>query len=476
MKTKRYRYIYATVVAAFLLLSHGCKDYFDVGNNPNLITNPNINSLLSTATHKTGMNARTYGSLTSSYSQYTASPSRGSATDTYDITDQSGTWNAAYYAMADIYDMLVIAEEMGAYHHEGAGKIMMAYQLSLVSETWDSAPYTEAFMKVQTITPAYDSGEQLYESIGQLLQEGISALNRDDVAISLDGDMDVIHGGDRAAWLKTGYGMLARHHNRITKKSSYNPNAVLSALDNSYTSAADNMTMGVFNGNNPWASTAISNAGSLLGGWLSEQLMNHMNGTYYGVFDPRLPQLTDPTVNGDYMGTRNGEGNRGTAANTIKDETYISINSPITAEDAPVFIMTYDELKFVEAEAALRANQRARAYAAYLEGIRASMERFEVDQSDIDAYLAEPSVAVGESALTLALIFKEKYVSTYLNFEGWVDARRHDYAYEGFRMPLGAVTSGYIRRVAIPSTEISRNQENVPSQEPLDTPLWWDRP
>lgn len=465
-------------LSLFLIVTlAGCKDYFDVGNNPNLVTNPNINSLLTTATSKSGINSRTFASTTTYYAQHIASPGLGSDTDTYRITDLSGTWGAAYYAMADIYDMLVMAEASNAHLHAGIAKILLAYNLSLVADTWDSAPYSEAFSRVATLTPVWDSGESLYQSIGTLLQEGLALLGRTDAAVTLTPAADLIHNGNINAWIKTGNGLLARHLNKITKKSSYDPTAVLSAIDKSYQSAADDMKMGTYNGNNPWAAVAISNAGALLGGWLSSQLIDHMNGVYYGVFDPRLPKLTDITVNNDWVGTKNGAGNKGPVANTIWDECYISINSPVTKTTAPIYIMTYEELKFVEAEAALRANQRPRAYAAYLEGIKASMRKFEVADAAMNAYLAEPSVSVGEAALTLDEIFKEKYVATYLSNETWTDARRYDYKYKGFQLPQDAALPTFIRQVAVPTREFTTNPDNAPKEQPvLSTPLWWDKP
>lgn len=469
--------IYAGSAMLLLMSAQSCGDYFDVGNNPNLVTEPNINSLLSTVTHRTGINSRTYAGTTSFFTQYLASPSEAAPTDTYQITNLSTTWTASYYTMADLHDMITMGELSNAYAHIGIGKLLMAYNLNLVVSTWDAAPYTEAFMREETITPAYDSGESLHQVIGQLIQEGIEALGQaDEAAVVLDGSQDLIHGGSVAAWLRTGYGLLARHLNKTSKKPSYEPAAVLAALDNSYTSSAHDMTMGIFTGNNPWAAIAISNEGSLLGGWLSSTLVDHLNGATYGLFDPRLPQITDETVNGVYVGTPNGRGNIGPAANTVKDECYISTNSPVTSVTSPIYIMTFEELKFVEAEAALRANQRQRAYDAYLEGIRASMAKLEVGAAEQDAYIGHSTVSVGADALTIGLILKEKYVATYLNFEAWIDARRYDYAYEGFGLPYRAELNTYIRQVAIPFDELTRNPDNVPNQVSLDTPLWWDQP
>ena len=97
------------------------------------------------------------------------------------------------------------------------------------------------------------------------------------------------------------------------------------------------------------------------------------------------------------------------------------------------FIVTYAELKFIEAEAALPTNP-TRAYTAYLAGINANMDKLQVPAgAERTAYITAASV--GAANLTKALIMKEKYIATYLNPEAWNDARRFDYAYKDFTLP-----------------------------------------
>ncbi|MGS2764745.1 SusD/RagB family nutrient-binding outer membrane lipoprotein [Sinomicrobium sp. M5D2P9] len=461
-----------TLLAVFVL-TQGCRsDFFDLNENPNLVQNPPINAMLSTVTHKTGLNSQRVASFVSYYTQYIANPSAGGAADTYQVTDNRLQWNNLYYAMADIYDMRNLALEVESSEHLGVANVLMAYHISLVSDIWGDAPFSDAFGGT-TLTPVYDSQESLYQSALSFASEAITELQKTDSNVKLAENEDFIHGGDRSAWLRTAYAIQARLLNKISKKEDYDPQAVLTAVDNSYTSNADDAGMGIFEGVNPWAQIARNNDGNLLGGWLSDNWVNHLNGETYGLFDPRIEKITDKTVHDEYVGTRNGEGNTG-AANTIKDECYISENSPFTAPDASLLIISYAEMKFIEAEAAHRAGDMPRAYDAYLEGIRASMEKLEVEEGPANTYINNPIVSVGSGNLTLDLIFKEKYVVTYLNPEAWNDMRRHNYEYEGFRLPLGAVLDEPIRRVAYPAEERAENGRNVPDEVPLSTRLWWD--
>lgn len=479
---KKYQKIlmFALLISVFSLQS--CKDYFDQNVNPNQVSNPSLPSLLSTATSKAGINSFNVASITNNFVQYTANPVASAAGDTYQIVDYTGTWDALYFAMADTKDLRTIAMAQGSSEYIGVANVLLAYNLSLVNDLWGAAPYTDAF-NPSTLTPKYDTEEQNYNTINTLLDEAIVELAKTTATIKLAATSDLIHAGDRAKWLKTAYALKARQLNKISKKAAYNPTNVLAAVSSSYTSNADDAGMASFVLRNNWATVARNNASLTLGGWLSEQFIDHLNGTTYGIFDPRIRKITDPTsVPGNptypaYIGTVNGAGNRSNPPNnnTVKDENYIAISSPWTSDTAPLLLVTFAELKFIEAEAALATNP-TRAYAAYLAGIGANMDKLQVPAADKAAYLANPAVAVGAASLTKALIFKEKYVATYLNPEAWNDARRNNYQYKDFTLPANAALSNFIRRVAYPSGETTKNGNNVPAAVNLDVNLWWDKP
>lgn len=470
---KNIKYFMVALLTIFSL--SGCSDYFDLSENPNQITDPPLKGLLSTATSKTALNSYRAGSVTSSYVQYLASPSAGSSFDTYDDVDLTGTWDAVYFAMADINEMKKKAVASGASEYTGVADVMLAYHLAIITDFFGQGPFKQAFNSTN-LNPVYDSEEDLYKSTGDLLNEAITELNKTNSSFKLDVGNDLIFGGDKNKWIKFAYMLKARLLNKISKKSSYNPNQVLAAVDNAFKSNSDNAAMSAFSNRNPWNQVAVNNAALVLGGWLSNQLVDAINGTTFGVVDPRISKIASKTITNTYKGTPNGVGNVGSAANTVKDESYISLTGALSSDNSPIYIATYSELKFIEAEAAFRSSQPTRAYAAYLEGIKASMDQFGVSTTDKDAYLTSSGVAKTALTLTLADIFKEKYVATYLNPEAWNDARRYDYKYKNFTIPINAVLTTYIRRVGYVSGEQSKNGVNVPASVALSTNLYWDKP
>jgi hypothetical protein len=468
----RYKFLLVFLAGSVIALQGCKKGYFDLNENPNQVAIPSLQTLLTTATHKTGINSYNVGSITSVYVQYLANPSASAASDTYQELDYTSTWDALYFALADISDMKKLAAEQGSSEYVGVANTLIAYHLALVTDLWGDAPFSDAFI-VKTLTPKYDKQEDLYTKGLSLLDSAILELSKTNATIKLATTSDLIHGGDRTKWLKTAYALKARMLLKLSKTANYKPADVLTAVDNSFKSNADDAGMASFSLRNPWAGVAVSNASLTLGGWLSEQLVDHLNGKTYGVFDPRIRKITDTTVKGIYIGTVNGAGNRPPGNNTVKDECYISVNSPWTAEKAPVIITSFAELKFIEAEAAL-ATDPNRAYAAYLAGINANMDKLQVPAgTERTTYITAASVGAG--ALTRALIMKEKYVATYLNPEAWNDARRFDYQYKDFTLPVNAVLNNFIRRLSYPQGERTKNGGNLPQIGSLLDRLWWDK-
>ncbi len=472
---------YTLFSALFATLGlQGCKDsYFDkLSDNPNQVANPTLSTLLATSTYKAGFNNYSVASIILPYVQYTANPAANGAGDTFQAIDFSATWDLLYFAMADANEMKKLAIAQNSSEYKGVADVLIAYNLIMVNDLWGSAPFSEAF-NINNLVPKYDKQEDVYASTMALVDEAIVELSKTNATVKLAAASDLIYGTtastERANWLKMAYGLKARLLNKVSKRSTYDQVAVLDAVSKSFTSNDEDARMQTFRERSPWATVALNNENQSLGGWLSEQLVDALNGTTYpGVVDPRLPKITDLTVDGKYIGTVNGAGNRLPGANTRKDENYISRNSPWSGNTSPIFIITYAELKFIEAEAAFNID-KTRSYNAYLAAIRANMDKFQVAAVDKEAYLSQPTVAVGAVALTKNLIFKEKYIATYLNPEAWNDARRFDYQYKDFTMPANAALPTFIRRLDYTQGERSKNGANVPADVLRTTKLWWDQ-
>jgi len=460
------------LLLAMVIVSGSCKKYLDINTNPNAAAVPPIKGLLAHATNASAINTYAVGDITSYYVQYLASPSSGSDKDTYNSIDPSTTWGDIYDVLTDIHDMRSQASEKGITAYVGVADILTAYNLNLSVNLWGDLPYSKAFRGVSNLQPKFDNQKDLYDTCLTLLDNGIALLSDPDADGQLEATSDFIHEGDNGAWVKTAYALKARILNEVSKTGQYDPSAVLTALASAYSSNDDDADVSLFDGPSPWAQAAINNSKLVLDAWLSSHFIDATDGATFGVFDPRLPLIADTTQFGDYRGTPNGKGRVGTG--TDHEESYLGLNGWYSVPAAPVQLITYPECKFIEAEAQFRANDKQKAYDAYLEGIKSDMQKLGVPDTAITRYTTDPAVAVGAGGITLSLIMKEKYIATFLNPVAWDDVRRFDYQYANFNLPFDANLTEFIRRVDYPTSEISRNGKNVPSVTLTDR-LWWDQ-
>ncbi len=471
---QKSKYIYCLFFLLLSWLASGCEDYLDINTDPNNPTVAPISGLLANTSFQTGFNMYEIGDVTSYYVQYLASPNPGSATDTQEPVSYDDAWKNVYNILTDLSDLEVKAQEEGATDYLGVAKILKAVHVGLMVDVWGNIPYSEAFF-AQTLNPAYDNAQQLYDTLQLLLDNGIAELQKGTSTATIEGD-DFIYEGNIETWMKAAHALKARYLLHMSETDQYDPQAILAEVDQGFASTADDMQVPYFEERiNPWAQAALNNASLILDGWISQQLVQSMDGTTYGYVDPRMPYMFGTTEEGEFVGTENGAG-RGDAPEQGARSTLVT-DSYYAARTAPILVITYFEQKFIEAEAALAAGDANRAYAAYQEGIRAHMGKIGVDTAAIDAYLANPAVSVGAAGLSLDLILKEKYIAMFLSPEAWIDARRYDYQYEGMSIPANLnpdLNGQFIRRLIYPTSETTRNSANVPAVT-LSDRLWWDQ-
>lgn len=473
------KYLRHKICLAFLalLLMVSCEEYLDVNTNPNQPTEVPPQLLLSHTSFRTGDNHQYAGNIISYYVQYLAGPNAGGTADTHVPAAYDGTWQAFYRMLADISDLELIAEEQQLAHYQGAAKILKAINLGLVVDLWGDVPYTQAFF-AEYLQPEFDDDQMLYGEVLTLLDDGI-ALLQTPVDVAQFSTDDFIYGGDIDGWIKMANSLKARYLLHMSETAQYDPAAVLAAVDNGISDNSENGDVGYFTTGaevyNPWFGVALNQENLILDGWISQQLADAMNGTTFGVVDPRMPFMFGSTDGGQFIGVPNGAG-RGSGVDVEGERSTISRDTYYASQGSPILIITLAETKFIEAEAAL-ASDPARAYQAYLDGIAAHMEMLGVDAADAQAYISDPAVSVGQAGITRDLIMKEKYIAMFLHPEAWTDARRFDYQYEDMTLPANqspALGGEWVRRLAYPDSEASRNRLNVPDVNTTDR-LWWDQ-
>jgi hypothetical protein len=482
----RYKYLLVFLLTAFSISS--CEDY--IGDDTNVSPNSvgaeaiTLNAILPTTIYHTSQNHFSIALSTSRIPQQIASYFE-EGFDSHFPTTLSGAWTGIYLsALTNLFELEKIARRENANHYLGITQILQAINIGLVTDTWENAPYSQAFKGEDDFTPSYDSQQDLYTEINALLDAAIVNLSAANASVFSPGNDDLAFGGDISKWIKTAYALKARYAIHLTNQGAVSAaNNALTALASGMTNNGDDLQLDYNTVNlNPYhTSVALSNNTGNFSIMISEHLVEAMDGTTYGVVDPRLTIIADKGNDATYVGGVNGNGG-GPGVNADFSETTF-----YSTPTAPIFIITYAEQKFIEAEAEFLTNggtttsvgSSQAAYDAYIAGIRAHMDKLGVSSTDRDTYLADGNVAVTSTGLTLALIMNEKMKATFLNPEAWVDLRRYDSdpnVFTNLTLPDNHdpdLAGAWIQRAEFPSDEFSRNEDNARAAEKANDAIMW---
>lgn len=350
--------------------------------------------------------------------------------------------------------------EEGKWIDVGIAKILEAYTFLASTDTWGRIPYSEATLGAENRKPVFDPQESIYEAMLAQFDEAVADLQKEH--ISTTAGEDFLYGGDPDAWIMAAYSLKARYANRLSNRNAAGSAAqALNAAANGFASSDDDFTF------DNWA----NDLGHENTWYQEENERRHhaISVTFYnileGLNDPRIP-LFITQVNGEYVPAPNG-----TSAEDQAGTIYSRISDNVINATAPLPIMTYAELKFIEAECHLRkaSPDAAAALAAYEAGVDAALAQAGVDAGVADTYKAQAGVLPGDAAsLTLEMIYTQKYIHL------WPYGAVEAYA-EWRRTGFPALSNPFEppRRFPYPQNEISGNAENVPDVTPYNG-VWWD--
>jgi hypothetical protein len=429
------------------MISQGCrKTYFYSGINddPSQLKNPTPASLLPGVILQS---AYTWGGDASRFpalfmQQVTGAANQSASANVYNITpdDVDNMWYAGFYGaiMTNIDTLISIATASGQLHYAALGKIMMANDLGQVTDFWGDVPYSEAFQGLGNSQPKYDSQEAIYARLHTLLDEAIASLEVDDGSEFQPGpNDDLLFEGDLGMWIKFAHSLKAKlylHTVKVDNTAEAKGLAeIAEGFDDGEAAFVKFVGSSATTTQAPWYQFNTQRADIIFSGYLND-LMNAADDPRYDVyFDP-----SDPTALGSLYGSAN----------------------------SPVYFMSYDELKFIEAELQLREGNTTAASAAYNEAVRANLMRTIND----DSYLA--NVERTAANITLEDIITQKYIALFLSPEVWTDWRRT--GFPRLTAPDGNVLGGALpRSLFYPSSEVRYNS-NTPANTRLTRRVWWD--
>jgi hypothetical protein len=448
----------AFFAGAIALSATSCDNYLDVNTNPNAPEEVAANLYLPPMIHWMVSSPQFDGRFIGRYTQQWTLPGTSLGTWDrmgYDPGSDNGAqqWRDVYWSLGqNLVDMNRKAQAEERWDLLGVGQIMKAWGWLVTTDM-----HGEIIVK-EAIDPSkfyfnYDTQEYAYQEVKRLLDSAIVLLQRTDGAVdqSFLARGDRVYGGDRTKWLKLAYGMRAIWGNHFTNKAAYNPAQVIADVDLSFAGNADDFLLTYPNTNNDDINFWGRTRNNLTAYRQTQFIVNLMNGTQFGgTADPRISRmLALDSANTTYRGhdiniagttaglsalqaPRNFYGYVGTGGAGLPGRYLFD-------DKAKIPLMTYSQLQFVKAEAALRSGNNALALTAYTNGISShidfvnarnldnSQTPTQITAAEKAAFLASANIV--PATLTLSHIMSQKVIAQFGwgHNEMWMDMRRYHY-------------------------------------------------
>lgn len=454
---------YATLLLGILVLSTGCRDFLDVNTNPNGPQSVSANVYLPPMLHWMVTSPQFDGRFVGHYAQEWYSTSTATSPGStwgrmgYDPGSDNGgqQWRDVYWSLGqNLVDMNTKAEAEQRWDLLGVGMILKAWGWQVLTDLHGEIIIRQAIDQTRTQFD-YDTQDYAYQEVQRLLDSAIVLLKRTDGAVDQTylAVGDKIYNGDRTKWLKFATGLLALTLNHYSNKATgYDPARVIRLVDSSFTGNADDAlltypcTSTDFADCNFWGRTR----NNITAYRQTQFVVGLLNGTQFGgTVDPRMSRmLALDSANTTYRGVDINQAGFGALSALQQPRNLFGYTGTgglglparyIFADRSKIPVLTYAELQFIKAEAALRMSNQAAALAAYRAGITshfafvnarnldAGQTPSQITQAEQDAFLASPNIV--PATLTLSHVMSQKYVALWGwgHNELWMDMRRYHY-------------------------------------------------
>ena len=370
-----------------------------------------------------------------------------------------------------------------------AARIMKVYYFARLTDTYGDLPYSEAGKGFIDLTyfPVYDTQQSIYNDFFAELDAAVNQFS--DSALPLSGDVWL--GNDIDKWKKWANSLKLRLGMRLSKvDAGLAQSMVSSAISGGVMETIEDMPVIFHTEMDRNGNTAVLQADDNFR--LSDTFDSYLKETG----DPRLPiwgmtydadGVPQPDVS-TWKGLPNGTD--GTSPEFDMLVEFVRHNrSTIKSVTAPMFIQGLAEVKFLQAEAAVRGWGSGNAADLFAEGLRAGMQQANmydnasISEEDIEAFVAANALDESSSEASIEHIATEQWVSTYLDaVEAFANWRRTGYPeLTPVNHEIGTTGGTIPRRLYYPPSELGVNpnfQEAIDRQfggvNDLTGRVWWD--
>jgi hypothetical protein len=386
--------------------------------------------------------------------------------------DANNNWGSVYSGvLMDIKQLVDMSkqEKTKSTQFEGVGKILKAATIGHASDLWGDIPFSEALQGDENLKPAFDSQKDIYASIQSLLDEGIYLLKNPDAKDVFTLDGDIIFGGKADKWIAAAYALKARYALHLSKVNNDAYTKALDYLENAMDGASGSAYYYYADGNNNNANPLflfMQDRGDIR---VSDVMIDGLKATN----DPRIVVYANPIGDtlvvddviyppGSYVGAPAG----------VPLDGASTPGSGIASSNTKTPIITFTEVKFIEAECKAKTGDEDGAKDALKAAVAASLNEYGVyNEGWVDTVYNVKVDDLSGNAL-YEEIMNDKWVALMYNFEAYNDWRRTGLP----KLTPNPVASGkeIPRRFPYPTDALTYNP-NTPQGVSIWDRIWWDK-
>lgn len=474
-----------SIISTVLVLASCTKDFEKLNTDPVKVTSVAPGSLLAPAQFD-GMWLITKRAhrLNNELMQYTVETGVLNDFARYEFRENEfdPIWSTLYIKANDMNEMYKIAEQRKDVNNMAAALVMKAWFISNLTDMFGDIPYTEAFKgRDELYYPKFDTQQSIYTSILADLKRANDLFSETKPFES----SDLIYANDAVKWKKFANSMRLRLLVRVSNKSEMNAPAEIAEMFTNPTkypliASNDDEAMMKYSGIKPFINLFFEMSAAEFSGSrrMGKPLMDLMNTTV----DGRRFRYATKNTPGAYVGIPSGYNEQETIAFADNSGLKTSTLATTLKDDAyPFPILTWSEVNFLLAEAALKGWITADAQSYFNKGVEASWRQWKCtwDGTAGTTYLNRPTVRFTGTTATMERLISQKYIAMFFSgFEAWYDYRRTGYPV----LPVGtaAKNNGILpTRFEYPLITKATNKANYDAAaariggDNLRTKVWW---
>lgn len=513
---------------SLIISIYACKKDLDINKNPNNPTSATVDLVLPSAIVRTANSLERYNFMGAQQVGYLSNGGGvsgwgGIVSYNWNTGDFAGLWATSYDVLSDVEYVLNNSQGNDSFKEfNAAAKVLKAYNFSLLVDTYNDVPYSEALKGEGKLQPKYDKAPDIYKNLADLLDQAIATFKTVSAASKLFQTADPLFGGRAASWAAFAQTLKLRLVLKGQGKVSFSN----TTFDSSVGFLSDDAIVQpgytkIAGKQNPmWDSWAYDASGTAIGA-ASNYAVNPFVLTFYdGTKIGDLARADAIYIAGartpvNQLGYQEADAGRGQAPSSwfvVADGASASSNTAakigiLKGPDAGQPLMLASESYFLQAEANVKGLLSGDAATNFKSGITASYNYLYKDNTGTvpssrnpiadeqdyeDSNSDNPLVNFTLAASTdqkLEAILTQKYIAFNMLFghEAWNEYRRTGYPTivvapnpdpELSFVSIVSESTAPDRlptRIQYPANEFKYNASNVPAINKYSSKIFWAR-